>query len=95
MHFIAKLAHIVITFITAEVEKQLRDESSPPEVKISRRLTRIKKLHAKWINKLYEHMMKRPEIITNNFEAAGINEVCVNARTYMTRVKNPFRSVVA
>ena len=37
-------------------------------------------------------MRKRLEIITNGFEAASINEACVNARAYMTRVKNPFRS---
>ena len=55
--------------ITAEVEKQLRDGVSPAEVKISLRLTCVKDLR------------KRPEIITNGFEAAVINEACVNART--------------
>ena len=28
----------------------------------------------------------------NGFESAGINEACINARTYVTRVENPFRS---
>ena len=37
-------------------------------------------------------MRERPEIITNGFEAAGINEAFVNARAYVTRVDNPFRS---
>ena len=37
-------------------------------------------------------MRKRPEIITNKFEAAGINEACVNTHIYVIRVKNPFRS---
>ena len=37
-------------------------------------------------------MRNRPEMITNGFEAAGINEAFVNARKYVTRVENPFRS---
>ena len=80
------------TWYATEVEKQLRDGVSPADVKISLRLTRIKELHAKWIYELYEHMKERPEIITNGFEAAGINEAFVNARAYVTRVDNPFRS---
>ena len=37
-------------------------------------------------------MRKRPEIVTSWFEAAGINEACVNARAYVTRAENPFHS---
>ena len=79
------MIHIVIT-ITAKVEKHLRDGVSPADVKISLRLTQIKEQHAKWI---HEHMRKRLRIITNWSEAAAINEACVNARTYVTRVENP------
>ena len=78
--------------ITAEVEKQLRDRLSPADVKISLRLTRIKELHAKWIHELYEHMRKRPEIMTKEFEAASINNSCVNARVCVTGINNLFRS---
>ena len=55
-------------------------------------MTHIKELYAKWIHELREHMRKRPEIITDAFEAAGIDEACVNACIYVTRVQNPFRS---
>ena len=41
---------------------------------------------------LYEHMRKRPEIITKRFGAVAINKACVNTRAYVTRVNNPFRS---
>ena len=37
-------------------------------------------------------MRKRPEVIKYGFEAAGINEACVNARAFVTRVYNPLRS---
>ena len=80
------------TWYAAEVETQLRDGVSPADVKISMKLTRIKELHAKWIHELYDHMRKSPDIITNGFSAAGIHEACLNARTYVTRVDNPFRS---
>ena len=40
------------------------------------------------------HTSKRPEMITNEFEAAGINEAFVNARTYVTRFENSFSSEV-
>ena len=32
------------------------------------------------------------ETITNGFEAVGINKACLNVRTYVTRVENPFPS---
>ena len=75
--------------ITAEVKKQLRDGVSPADIKISLRLTRINELHAK---RIHDHMRKRLEVITNGFEAAGINEACVNVCIYVTRVQNPFCS---
>ena len=67
--------------ITADVEKQLQDGVSPANVKTSLGLTRIKELHAQWLHELYEHTKKRPGIITDGFEAACINEACVNAPT--------------
>ena len=77
-----KFAHVSDNItIPTEVKKQL----------CALRLTRIKKLHTKWIHELYQHIRKKPEIITNGFEAAGIKEACLNARTYATRVENPFR----
>ena len=35
------------------------------------------------MHELYEHTRKRPEMVTNGFEAAGINKASVNARTYV------------
>ena len=37
-------------------------------------------------------MRKSQEIMTNGFDAAGINQACVYARAYVTRVENSFRS---
>ena len=67
--FLKEIQRIDNITITAEFEKQLCDGVSPADVKISLRLTGITELHAKWIHELYEHMRKRPEIITIGFEA--------------------------
>jgi len=41
-------------------------------VKIELSLTRMKPLGAKWILKLYDYLLTKPDIIRNGFIAAGI-----------------------
>ena len=60
------------TWYANEVSKQVGKDCENVNVKIELSLTRMKPLGAKWILKLYDYLLTKPDIIRNGFIAAGI-----------------------
>ena len=54
-----------------EVRKLLIKGIEPVDVKVSLALSELKTLNAQWIVDPYEYLCKQPEIIKNDFRAAG------------------------
>ena len=74
-----------------EISSQLSQGVDPAYIKVSTTLTRLKSLHAKWIEELYIHLKGQVEIILNGFEHTGIMEAIDNAENFVSDVENPFR----
>ena len=74
-----------------EISLQLSRGVDPAYIKVSTTLTRLKSLHAKWIEDLYIHLKGQPEIILHGFVHTGIMEAIDNAEKFVSDVENPFK----
>ena len=60
------------------VATQLNRGVNPTDVKITSKLLDLKRLHASWIDDLYEHWNKETEMIIKGFDLVGITEAVSN-----------------
>ena len=74
-----------------EITSQLSNRVDPAYIKVSTTLTRLKSLHAKWIEELYVYLKGQTEMILNGFVHTGIMEAIDNAEKFVSDVENPFR----
>ena len=56
------------------MQRQLKSGKQPDNVKIDKRLSVIKLLHAKWITSLYNYIQNNMQIVLSGFEKSGITK---------------------
>ena len=78
-------------WFSKQVADQLEKGVQPTEIKITKKLTDIKPLHAQWVIDLYHHLCKEKEFVVNGFEATGVTEAITKANEVMIRIENPFK----
>ena len=76
-----------------EIALQLSKGVDPAYIKVSTTLTRMKSLHARWIEDLYVYLKNQREIILNGFKSTGVMEAVEQAEKFVTDVENPFKSL--
>ena len=72
------------------VSKQLSNEVTPGDVKLSLKSSHLKPLHARWIIETYNHLKHQNDFIIKGFDAVGISEAITWANDVFTGVENSF-----
>ena len=72
---------------------QLRAPKAAADVKVSLKLSVIKRLYAKWIIDLYNTLKDDKEMVINGFRSSEITEAIEDAKDMLEKVENPFKEV--
>ena len=84
------ISHKFNTWYTDRVSEQFQKGVAPVDVKVSKKMSNLKLLHARCVVDMYTYLKQQKESILNGFDKAGITEAVKSANEVFARFENPF-----